>query len=360
MTDCLAVAERGVVFFRGQTELDDALHKELIFRLGQLTGRPAENGLYKHPLWKIVGDKDPHCPALDNGRFISMYRDSPDGEKVQSIRIAWHSDISFEPNPMDFSSLRLTQLPAEGGGRTPRHALPLSSSALRSHRPKRPTKDRTDTLWASGYEIYDRFSKPFQSFLDGLTAKYSLAKQIHEKARSVGQSVDEGPRGAPANVGTALEANHPVIRTHPLTGWKSVYAMGLHCRKINGLSPSESEFLLGKILSMVTENHDLQVRFRWQNPSDIGMLLFPRLRLHDYCSLPRSITPKLPPDFLSRNDPFSRRAGRLTRLVQRFGIIDVFITRQRRITEDLAAATVYLEWAKCRTWIRTVSRRQRD
>ena len=84
-----------------------------------------ENGLYKHPLWQIVGDKDPHCSALDNRRLVAMYRDSPDGQKVQSIRIAWHSDISFEPNPPDFSSLRLTDLPIEGGGTTPNHAIPL-------------------------------------------------------------------------------------------------------------------------------------------------------------------------------------------------------------------------------------------
>lgn len=276
-----------------------------------------------------------------------MYRDSTDGEKVQSIRIAWHSDISFEPNPMDYSSLRLTELPAVGGGRTPHHALPLSSSAFRSHQPKRPTNDCTDTLWASGYEIYDRFSKPFQSFLESLTATYSQAKAMQEKARSVGQSLEEGPRGAPANVGTAMEAVHPVVRTHPVTGWKSVYAMGTHCKKINGLSQSESQLVLGKILSMITENHDLQVRFRWQNPSDIGMLLFPRPRLHGYCSLPCFITPDLL--LISpRAIILCRRAGWLTRQVQRFGIIDVLITRQRRITEDLAAACVYLEWAKSR------------
>ena len=54
-----------------------------------------------------------------------MYVDSAEGEKVQSIRVAWHSDISFEPNPMDFSSLRLTQLPVEGGGTTPSYTVPF-------------------------------------------------------------------------------------------------------------------------------------------------------------------------------------------------------------------------------------------
>lgn len=96
-----------------------------------------------------------------------------------------------------------------------------------------------------------------------------------DKARSMGQSLEEGPRGAPANVGSAMEAVHPVVRTHPVTGWKSVYAMGTHCKKVNGLSPAESQYLLDRIHSMILENHDLQVRFRWQNPSDIGMLRFP-------------------------------------------------------------------------------------
>ena len=77
-----------------------------------------------------MGDKDPHCSALDNGRLVAMYRDSAETEKVQSIKIAWHSDISFEPNPPDFSSLRLTQLPVEGGGTMPIHAIFFSPPAL--------------------------------------------------------------------------------------------------------------------------------------------------------------------------------------------------------------------------------------
>jgi alpha-ketoglutarate-dependent taurine dioxygenase len=31
------------------------------------------------------------------------------------------------------------------------------------------------------------------------------------------------PRGAPDNVGNALRAIHPVIRTNPVTGWKSLF-----------------------------------------------------------------------------------------------------------------------------------------
>ena len=195
-----------------------------------------------------------------------MYKDSSAGEKIQSIRIAWHSDVSFEPSPPDFSSLRLTQLPEEGGGKT--NPFIRSLYTIQSN-------NRIDTMWASGYEVYDRFSKPFQTFLESLTATFSQGKAMNDKAQSMGLSLEEGPRGSPSNVGTSFDAIHPVVRTHPVTGWKSVYAMGTHCRKINGLSQSESQMVMDKLHAMVLENHDLQVRFRWQNPGDIGIFLIP-------------------------------------------------------------------------------------
>lgn len=164
--------------------------------------------------------------------------------------------------------------------------FPSSCNALQSHQPRWPTNDRTGTLWASDYEVYDRFSKPFQTFLESLTATLSQGKAMNEMARSMGQSLEEGPRGAPANVGTAMEAVHPVVRTHPVTGWKSVYAMGTHCKKINGLSQPESQLIMDRIRAMVLENHDLQVWLQWQNPSDIGMLLFSKKQLYDCYFLP--------------------------------------------------------------------------
>lgn len=129
---------------------------------------------------------------------------------------------------------------------------------------------------------------------------------MNEKARSMGLSLEEGPRGAPANVGTAMEAIHPVVRTHPVTGWKSMYAMGTHCKRINGLSLSESQLLMDRNYSMITENHDLQVRFRWQNPSDIGMLLLPEPRLHELFYLVLLHYPKNSSSFSLAYMPHSR------------------------------------------------------
>lgn len=78
------------------------------------------------------------------------------------------------------------------------------------------------------------------------------------------------PRGAPENVGTHLQAVHPVVRTNPVTGWKSIFPVGGFARHINGLTQAESDHLLKWFLDLVYQNHDLQVRLKWKNENDIG------------------------------------------------------------------------------------------
>jgi alpha-ketoglutarate-dependent taurine dioxygenase len=73
-------------------------------------------------------------------------------------------------------------------------------------------------------------------------------------------------------VGKELTAVHPVVRTNPVTGWKSVYALGPFPKRINELSAEESEDLLKKFRSVITENHDLQVRLKWRGENDLGEL----------------------------------------------------------------------------------------
>lgn len=63
-----------------------------------------------------------------------------------------------------------------------------------------------------------------------------------------------------------------MVRTNPVTGWKSIFAIGTHVEKINGLSDEESKHLTDWFVNLIMENHDLQVRLRWQNPNDLGML----------------------------------------------------------------------------------------
>ncbi|KAJ5746121.1 Taurine catabolism dioxygenase TauD/TfdA [Penicillium odoratum] len=241
----ITVSQRGVVFFRKQDGLDDDLQKELVQRLGELSGKPKTSGLHIHPISNAGREhndnvKDNEISVISSQQRQKYYTDR--NQRRQSARREWHSDITFEPIPSDYTLLRLTELPKTGG----------------------------DTLWASGYEVYDRISEPYQKFLESLTATYAQPR-FNEIASNNDFRVHPGPRGAPENVGEVLSAQHPVIRTNPVTGWKSVFAVGTHVQKVNGVTEEESAHLLNWFVNLIVENHDLQVRFRWQNPNDLAI-----------------------------------------------------------------------------------------
>ncbi|PYH96175.1 putative alpha-ketoglutarate-dependent sulfonate dioxygenase [Aspergillus ellipticus CBS 707.79] len=238
----ILIAERGVVFFRKQDNLTNEKHKELIHRIGVQGGKPKENGLYVHPLWQVRGEPEPELQLLNPEGVIKVYGKVAEGDKKQTGINEWHTDISFEQNPPDYSSLRLVDLPPGGG----------------------------DTLWGSAYEVYDKLTTPYQKFFESLTATYSQ-EALNKVAEARGTTIYTGPRGSPANSGTSLSSVHPVVRTHPITGWKGVFALGVHCHHINDVTKPESDQILEKILNLVALNPDLQVRFRWENPQDIAI-----------------------------------------------------------------------------------------
>ncbi|GFF77528.1 alpha-ketoglutarate-dependent sulfonate dioxygenase [Aspergillus udagawae] len=239
----ITISQRGVVFFRKQDDLDNESQKELIHRLGLLAGKPATSGLHIHPVTNAGrehGGKDDEISVISSEQRKKLFKGRYATQ--QSLKGGWHSDITFEPIPSDYAVLRLTKLPKTGG----------------------------DTLWASGYEVFDRISEPYQRFLESLTATYAQPA-FNQSAKENAFELFAGPRGAPENVGSELRAEHPVIRTNPVTGWKSVFAVGAHVEKINGLAEEESKHLLNWFVSLIVENHDLQVRHRWRNPNDLAI-----------------------------------------------------------------------------------------
>ncbi|KIH88704.1 hypothetical protein SPBR_07376 [Sporothrix brasiliensis 5110] len=256
----ITISQRGVVFFRKQDNVTDAVQKELVQRLGELSGKPATSKLHIHPINNAgvrqdaardvadKGDHDDEISVISSVQAKKLFQDrfqQPVGafsSKRQSGRDQWHSDITFEPIPSDYALLRLTKLPATGG----------------------------DTLWASGYELYDRISPTLRAFLDTLTAYYAQPGFEASAARN-GFELYAAPRGAPENVGSVLEAVHPIVRTNPVTGWKSVFAVGHHVQRIHGLSDAESQQFLGWFNQLIVDNHDLQVRLRWQDVNDLAI-----------------------------------------------------------------------------------------
>lgn len=197
-----ALAEHLVIFFRDQRITPD---QHLAF--GRLFGE-----LHIHP----AAPAEPGRPEL---MIIHADKDSPraNGE-------GWHSDVSCESEPPMGSILHIRTCPREGG----------------------------DTLFASMYAAYEALSDRMKRYLDGLTA-------IHD---------GEGYRGQYANYGIADKpsyprAEHPIVRTHPVTGRKALYVNRGFTRRIVGVSTDESDGIL-RYLYDHAENPLFQCRFRWR------------------------------------------------------------------------------------------------
>ncbi|TEA21214.1 putative alpha-ketoglutarate-dependent sulfonate dioxygenase [Colletotrichum sidae] len=231
----VTISQRGVVFLREQ-DVTPTQMKEFGLRLTELAGCPESSDLHIHPLTEEgseLGDQISVISSEKQKKGGGLTHQLSDVSRFASA--GWHTDISFEKVPSDYAMLKIHTLPETGG----------------------------DTLWASGYEIYDRLSPAMQAFLEGLTATHD-ATFFHDEARRLGNPLREGIRGSPLNQGGELKAVHPVVRTNPVTGWKSVYVNKGFTKRINGVTKDESDILLNYLFNLVTQNHDAQVRFKWR------------------------------------------------------------------------------------------------
>jgi len=113
-----------------------------------------------------------------------------------------------------------------------------------------------DTLFANMYAAYEALSDRMKTYLEGMTA-------FHD-----GESVY---RGLYKNFGVAEKeqyprAEHPVIRTHPVTRKKALYVNRGFTRHLVGVPRDESDGIL-RYLYEHMENPLFQCRFRWRENS---------------------------------------------------------------------------------------------
>jgi len=234
----ILISQRQVVFFRDQDiQIDD--QKILGQKLGELSGKPESSKLHVHPITEETSELGDEVSIISSDRRGEYERQ--DRSKLSAAN--WHADITFEPVPSDYAILKIHTLPTINGDVT-----------------------GGDTLWASGYEVYDRISPSFAKYLETLEAVHE-ARFFQVIAKSLGNKLRDGIRGSPGNVGEHLEAIHPVIRTNPVTGWKSVFVNPNFTKRILGVTRDESDTILKYLFSLVQLNHDLQVRFKWEKNS---------------------------------------------------------------------------------------------
>ncbi|THG95533.1 hypothetical protein EW026_g6134 [Hermanssonia centrifuga] len=236
----ILISQRGVVFFRDQ-ELTIDEQKRLGTKLGELTGKPASSKLHVHPITEETSELGDEISVISSERNREYVTPRFDRSALSAAN--WHADITFEPIPSDYAILKVHTVPSLNGQVT-----------------------GGDTLWASGYEVYDRLSPSFAKYLETLEAVHE-ARFFQNIAAALGNKLRDGERGSPGNVGSHLEAVHPVIRTNPVTGWKSVFVNPNFTKRIVGVTKDESDTILKHLFSLIQLNHDLQVRFKWEKNS---------------------------------------------------------------------------------------------
>jgi taurine dioxygenase len=197
--------DRGVVFFRDQA-LTDESQVALAERFGEVVV-PIIRGT----------DDAPDVPGV-----LVLDQVAPVGQGTDR----WHSDSTFMERPPMGAILRGAILPGTGG----------------------------DTLFAHMGAAFDFLSEPIRTMLDGLTAVHST-RIVNEIMRSRGMDVDH--RG-----GTDQSFVHPVVRTHPETGRKTLFVNGNFTTRIVELGLDESSAVLAMLCEHV-KSPMFQCRFHW-------------------------------------------------------------------------------------------------
>lgn len=202
-----ALMRHEVIFFRDQ-KLDLEQHKAFGAKFGELDVHPGSPGPEGHPEILIIH-------ADENSTYIA-------GEQ-------WHSDVSCLAEPPMGSILHLHTVPECGG----------------------------DTLFASAGAAYDALSEPMKAFLAPLTAIHDGEHVYRGRYRN--QGVDDADKTYP-------NAEHPIVRTHPVTGRKSLFVNETFTTRIPQLQRKESDALL-KFLTEHIVQPQFQVRFKWAENS---------------------------------------------------------------------------------------------
>lgn len=114
-----------------------------------------------------------------------------------------------------------------------------------------------DTLFANQVAAYDALSDGLKSQLSTLTSVNTSAKADTSKTRE--DRVKDSNGGQKTG---DLVSYHPVIRTHPETGKKSIYVNTAHTERFNGWTAEESAPLLNYLFQHQTRP-EFTCRFQW-------------------------------------------------------------------------------------------------
>lgn len=197
--------EHLVVFLPGQ-HLDDEAH----LAFASAFGSP-----YVHPL----GRMDPNAEAR-----VERIVDSPERPPYQD---RWHTDVSWDPEPPVYGTLRAIEVPPRGG----------------------------DTVWVNMYAVFESLSEPMRDFLVTLEACHTMGSATAFLTKAGPEVVEWARRHFPGAV-------HPLAPVHPSVRRRYLYANAEFTASIEGLTPGESDALLTHLVQ-VAANPNFQLRYHW-------------------------------------------------------------------------------------------------
>jgi taurine dioxygenase len=141
----------------------------------------------------------------------------------------WHTDTAYLAEPPMATMLIAREVPPHGG----------------------------DTLFASLYAAYDALTDGMKQMLAPLRALNSSSKAEKNRTRE-DRAANEPPQ--------VLEAEHPVVRTHPETGRKALYVNSGHTLRFVGMTEAESTPLLEYLFAHQVRP-EFTCRFHWEHRS---------------------------------------------------------------------------------------------
>jgi taurine dioxygenase len=178
---------------------------------------------------KQFGDLE-HHPFLQQGDSAEVVRfekgDDPSKPGSVGTENGWHSDVTWRGEPAMGSILRAIEVPARGG----------------------------DTLWADMGCAYDNLPEDLRSRVEAMRA-------LHSFVHVFGYGMSDEQRAEMLEKYPPVE--HPVVRTHPETGRKTLFVNAFFTERIVGLDNDESEWLIDRLCQQAM-HPEWQVRLRWE------------------------------------------------------------------------------------------------
>jgi taurine dioxygenase len=201
-----ALVDHKVIFFRDQ-DITTEQHLEFARRFGELEVHPFASNKPGYPEVLAITHDELNKPREN----------------------AWHSDVTWRLQPSLGSVLRAIEVPSNGG----------------------------DTLFANMEAAYDGLTDEVKERIEGAVARHDF-NHFRTRLRKRGASdadIAEFERTYP-------NPDHPVVRTHPVSGRRSIYVNIAFTKEIVGWDPGESEQMLNHLYAQAAIP-EYQCRFSW-------------------------------------------------------------------------------------------------